>query len=109
MREQGPPATAPASAEARTLTLVRACALAIFVALPVFAWTWQRFAGRLVWTVAVALLPLLFVVAGYHPWRRICPLAWFAQLPARLGRPGQGRASSWLQANYYYVVFAIFL
>lgn len=87
---------------------VRWCALAVFVALPVFAFLVQPWAGRVVWTVAVATLPLIIVVAGYHRWRRICPLAWFAQLPAVLGHPGERRVSPWLQANYQYVVFTIF-
>jgi hypothetical protein len=95
--------------DARWVEPVRWCALAVFLALPIFAFLVPRLAGRVVWTVCIALLPLFIVLGGYHPWRRICPLAWFAQLPARLGRPGERRASSWLQANYYYVVFAVFI
>lgn len=91
------------------LELVRWCALALFVALPLFVYLAPQLGGRVVWTVVVALLPLVIVLAGYHRWRRICPLAWFAQLAARLGRPGERRASAWLQANYYYLVFAVFV
>ncbi len=93
----------------RWLAPARAGALAVFVALPVFAYFLQPLAGRVVWTIVVASLPLIIVIAGYHPWRRVCPLAWFAQLAARLGRPGQRRASPWLQANYYAVALSIFL
>src|SRR5262249_1098345 len=64
--------------------------------------------GRLVWTVVVAALPLFIVLVGYHRWRRICPLAFFAQLPAHLRRPGTRRASSWLEGDYYTVAFSIF-
>ena len=85
----------------------RYCALAVFVALPVLAWLVQPLAGRVVWTVFVASLPLLIVLAGYYRWRQICPLAWFAQAATFLGRPGGRRASPWLQANYYYVTFTI--
>jgi len=74
----------------------------------VFSYLAPQFAGRVFWTVAVASLPLLLVLAGYHRWRRICPLAWFSQLPARLGFPGERRASAWLQKNYYSLVFVIF-
>ena len=103
------PASGPAAAgEATWLEPVRWCALAVFVALPVFAFLVPHLAGRVVWTVVIALLPLTIVLGGYHHWRRICPLAWFAQLPARLGRPGERRAGHWLQANYYYVVFGVF-
>ena len=88
---------------------VRWCALAVFLALFLIVFLAPRLAGRVVWTVAIALLPLFIVLGGYHRWRRVCPLAWVAQLPARLGRPGERRASPWLQANYYYVVFAVFI
>lgn len=88
---------------------VRWFALAVFVALPVYAFLVPQLGGRIVWTIAVASLPLFIVIAGYHRWRRVCPLAWFSQLPILLGRPGERRASAWLQANYYYVAFSIFL
>jgi hypothetical protein len=56
----------------------------------------------------VASLPLFIVLVGYHRWRRICPLAFFAQIPVRLRRPGTKKASAWLEANYYYVTLSIF-
>ncbi|MGH9805233.1 MAG: 4Fe-4S binding protein, partial [Candidatus Acidiferrales bacterium] len=99
----------PAASEEAWVTPVRWFALAVFIALPVFAFLVPRLAGRVVWTVAIALLPLFIVLGGYHAWRRACPLAWFAQLPARLGLPGERRASPWLQANYYYIVFSFFI
>ena len=87
---------------------LRWAALVIFVAIPIFAHLMQSLAGRVVWTMAVASLPLFIVLVGYHRWRRICPLAFFAQIPVRLRRPGTKKASAWLEANYYYVTFAIF-
>ena len=86
-------------------------ALAVFVAVPLFAHThmMESLAGRLVWTVVVAAIPLFIVLIGYHRWRRLCPLAFFAQIPVRLKRPGIKKASPWLEANYYYVSFGIFL
>jgi hypothetical protein len=85
-------------------------ALAVFLAVPLFAHlaVMQPFAGRIVWTMVVAALPLFIVLVGYHRWRRICPLAFFAQIPVRLRRPGVKKASPWLEANYYYVAFTIF-
>jgi CRP-like cAMP-binding protein len=91
------------------LEALRWCALAVFLALPVFAWIAPQWAGRIFWTIVLPILPLLIVLAGYHRWRRICPLAWFAHLSAKLGRPGERRASPRLQSNYYYLVFAIFI
>jgi hypothetical protein len=85
-------------------------ALAVFVAIPIFAHTrmMETLAGRIVWTVVVAGIPLFIVLIGYHRWRRLCPLAFFAQIPVRLKRPGIKKASPWLEANYYYVSFTIF-
>jgi hypothetical protein len=65
--------------------------------------------GRLLWTITIAALPLFFVLAGYHRWRRICPLAFISQLPAFFGRAGQRRAGPWLRAHGYRLAFSIFL
>jgi hypothetical protein len=97
------------SSESVWLKVLGWCALAVFCALPFFAWLAPHWAGRFFWTIALPLIPLTIVLAGYHRWRRICPLAWFAQLPAKLGRPGERRASPRFRANYYYAVFAIFV
>lgn len=94
--------------EAWWVKSLRWLALAIFIALPIFAYFFQTIAGRVVWTVVVAALPLFIVLVGYHRWRRICPLAFFAQIPVRLRRPGTRRASAWLEANYYLVAFGVF-
>jgi hypothetical protein len=87
---------------------VRWIALAIFIGLPIFAYFFRALAGRVVWTMIVAALPLFIVLVGYHRWRRICPLAFFAQIPVGLRRPGTRRAATWLEANYYLVAFAVF-
>ncbi len=83
-------------------------ALAVFIAIPIFTYLVQSLAGRVVWTIAVAALPLFIVLVGYHRWRRICPLAFFAQIPVRLRRPGTSRASEWLEKNYYYLTLTVF-
>jgi hypothetical protein len=85
-------------------------ALVVFLSVPLFAHlaVMQPVAGRVVWTVVVAALPLFIVLVGYHRWRRICPLAFFAQIPVRLRRPGVKKVSAWMETNYYYVAFTIF-
>jgi hypothetical protein len=87
---------------------IRWAALAVFIAIPVFAYFFQDYAGGVVWTIVVASLPVFIVLVGYHRWRRICPLAFFAQLSAHLKRPGTHRAGPWLEAHYYYVACAVF-
>jgi hypothetical protein len=95
--------------EAAWVERIHYAALVVFPGLILFSFLVPALAGRIFWTVAIASLPLFVVVAGYHRWRRICPLAFVAQLPARLGLAGERRAGSWLQAHAYHVVFAIFL
>ena len=53
-----------------------------------------------VWTGGLALLPLGFTLAGFHAWRRACPLAWFGQLGRHLGRPGKRKAGERLDRVY---------
>lgn len=81
--------------------------LLIFIALPIMGYLAPRWAGRVTWTVLIAGLPLFIVLAGYYRWRELCPLAWFSQLATFIGRPGERRASRWLQNNYYYVTFGV--
>jgi Cyclic nucleotide-binding domain len=101
---------APARAlDAWWVALAARAALVVFPALILMGLLAPHSAGRVFWTVAVAGLPLFFVLAGYHRWRRICPLAFVAQLPTRLGHAGQRRAGPWLQAHAYHVAFAVFV
>ncbi len=87
---------------------IRWVALAVFIAIPIVAYFFQDYAGGVVWTMVVASLPVFIVLVGYHRWRRICPLAFFAQLAVHIKRPGTRRAGPWLEANYYYVACAVF-
>lgn len=83
-------------------------ALAVFVAIPIFSLLWPWLAGRVVWTVVVAAIPLFIVLIGYHRWRDICPLAFFAKLAGLLRLPGRHRLPQRSELTYYYVAFAIF-
>ena len=93
--------------DAGWVEVLRRAALVVFPALVVFSVVVPWLAGRVFWTIAIALLPLFFVIAGYHRWRRICPLAHVAQLSTRLGRGGHRRAGPWLQAHFYEVSFGV--
>jgi CRP-like cAMP-binding protein len=59
--------------------------------------------NRILWTIAIPALPLFWVVAGYHVWRRICPLAVASQVGRLVGRPGTRKAGGWLARNYLLV------
>src|SRR5215218_8195002 len=94
-------------ADSRWVELTRRAALIVFPALAVFSVLVPARAGRVFWTIAIACLPLFFVIAGYHRWRRVCPLAFVAQLPVRFGLGGRRRARKWLQAPAYHVSFGV--
>jgi hypothetical protein len=83
-------------------------ALVVFIALPGLSALFEAYAGGVVWTIVIASLPVFIVLMGYHRWRRICPLAFVTQLPARLKRSGTRKAGPWLETNYYYVAFSVF-
>jgi hypothetical protein len=63
--------------------------------------------NRIFWTIGIAALPLFWVIAGFHVWRRICPLAVAGQLGRLVGLPGSRRASGWLAEHYLILQFAI--
>ncbi len=90
------------------LALLRWAALAVWLVIPLLGVLAQPIAGRLVWTVVVAGLPLFIVLVGYHNWRRICPLAFFSQIPVALRRPGGRRVSGVFEKHYYFLTFATF-
>jgi hypothetical protein len=108
-RQSVRPLASPAAADAWWVTPARWAAIVVFVGLLGFSLYDRNHAGRVFWTVAVASLPLVFVLAGYHRWRRICPLAFVAQLPARFGVGGRRRAGGWMQRHAYHISFGVFL
>ena len=70
-----------------------------------FLFPWQP---RLFWTVLLPLLILFIVLAGFYPWRAICPLAAFGEIGRRLPRRIQRRVPPWLERTQL-VVPLVFL
>src|ERR1700675_1665957 len=106
------PPAAPEETDPATVwwvEVLRWAALVVFIALPIFGYFFRGLAGRVVWTIVVAALPLFIVLVGYHRWRRICPLAFFAQIPVRIRWPGTRRASAWSEKNYYLITSSVFI
>jgi CRP-like cAMP-binding protein/cytochrome c peroxidase len=87
---------------------IRWAALAVWIAIPILSLVAQPIAGRIVWTVAVASLPLFIVLVGYHRWRRICPLAFCNQIMVRLRRPGTRRMPQVIEDRYYLIPVGLF-
>jgi cytochrome c peroxidase/CRP-like cAMP-binding protein len=87
---------------------IRWVALAVWIGIPILALLAQPIAGRVVWTIAVASLPLFIVLVGYHRWRRICPLAFCNQIMVKLRRPGSRRMSQEIEDRYYVIPVTLF-
>ncbi len=51
------------------------------------------------------LLVLFIVLAGFYPWRAICPLAAFGEIGRTLPRPTQRRVPEWLERGHMVVPF----
>jgi polyferredoxin len=98
-----------ASADGESWVLrIRWVALAVFAAVPLIGFSAPRIAGRVVWTIVIAALPLFIVLVGYHRWRRLCPLAFVNQIPVMLRRPGARRVPARIETNATYLSFAVF-
>jgi hypothetical protein len=65
--------------------------------------------NRILWTIAIASLPFFWMTAGYHLWRRICPLAVAAQLGRLVGRPGSRKMGDFMSKHYLLVQLALML
>src|SRR5512143_3827961 len=64
---------------------------------------------RVFWTVLLPLLPVGIVLAGFHAWRSVCPLAFFGQIGRRLNRGPQRRVPPWLERWFFPATFAVLL
>ena len=80
----------------------------IYPAEPYLNVSWT--AGRWIWTLVIAILPLCIILMGFYRWRQICPLAWFGRMsewvgyPDRRSTPAKDRkrrtVPEWLVTNY---------
>ncbi|MEZ4247789.1 MAG: hypothetical protein R3B99_06080 [Polyangiales bacterium] len=55
---------------------------------------------RVFWTVIMPLVPLGFVLAGFHVWRRTCPIATVGSLGTHLHR-GRALPGGWRRRGLY--------
>ena len=52
---------------------------------------------RVFWTMALPILPAGIVIAGFHPWRNVCPLAFWGELGQRANRGQQRRVPRFME------------
>lgn len=63
--------------------------------------------NRLVWTVAIALVPITLLVIGYSRWRIICPLAWFSKITQNINFSSKRKIPDWFENNLYLVQLTV--
>ena len=91
-------AKAPPTPAERATLVVRGLLVVAYLLVILFV-QFTDVGRRVVWTMAIASLPLFWVLGGYHLWRRICPLAFFSQVGRILGRPGDRKVEGWWADN----------
>ena len=87
--------------------LLSAITLVVFVGLIPILWLMPEVANSLVWTFAIPLIPMFWLVFGYNFWRRICPLSWFAKLSKNSTIFKKRKVSPWVKQNFYLLQFSI--
>ena len=87
---------------------VRAALVAGYVGLTAAMFFWPL-APRVFWTIGLPLLPILIVLAGFYPWRKVCPLAFWGSFGSRLEKPRQRRVPAWMERWYPVVSLALLL
>jgi len=56
---------------------------------------------RIIWTVALPLLPLFIVLIGYANWREVCPLAFFSKISQKINIFPKRKVPVWFEHNFY--------
>ena len=51
--------------------------------------------ARVFWTVVMPLVPIGFVLFGFHAWRKVCPIAGVGEWGARFHRRGRSAPAFW--------------
>jgi hypothetical protein len=74
----------------RFIALVRALGVLAYVAVTLSCLHCEH-TPCVFWTMVMPIVPLVVVLAGFHPWRRICPLAAISGLGARIAARSRGR------------------
>ncbi len=89
-----------------TALWVRRVGVAIYVIVTVGMFIHPIF-PRIFWTMALPLLPLGIVIAGFYPWRKVCPLAFWGEQGRKLKTGKQRRVPKWLEDWYPMVTLGV--
>jgi polyferredoxin len=83
--------------------------LGTYCIVPALGILWRSSSPRIIWLFISSILPLFLGFGGFHYWRNVCPLYFFARIPALLGIQRKRRVSLRYEKFYYYIAFAFFL
>jgi len=64
-------------------------------------------APRVFWTMLLPLLVLAIVIAGFHRWRAVCPLATLGSVGHRIASDAERRVPDWLERWHLLLPFAL--
>ena len=64
-------------------------------------------ATRIFWTMGLPFAPMFMIVFGYYVWRKVCLIAVFTKLAARIPRAKQRRVPPWFERWGYMVIFTV--
>lgn len=90
--------------------VVRAGGVAAYLAVIVLCLA-TPWGPRVFWTMALPLLIMGIVVAGFHSWRRVCPLAFWGSLGLRFKPASRTvkRVPPWLERWFFLVTLAFLM
>lgn len=90
----------PTRGLSRTEKIVRTVLVAAYVLITVGMFV-LPIMPRVFWTMGLPLLPLGIVIAGFYPWRKVCPLAFWGELGRKAkGDRKQRRVPKWMERLY---------
>lgn len=90
----------PSRGLTRTEKIVRGVLVGAYVLITVGMFV-HPILPRIFWTMGLPLLPLGIVIAGFYPWRKVCPLAFWGEQGRRFkGDRKQRRVPKWMERNY---------
>ena len=63
----------------------------------------------IVWTLVIPFVPIVIIAIGYSNWRKVCPLAFFANISQKLKFIEKRKIPKWFEKNLYLFQFTLLL
>ncbi|WP_373069434.1 cyclic nucleotide-binding domain-containing protein [Sulfurimonas sp.] len=88
------------------INIYKSTAIVVFVSLLLLL-LFVEHSTSYVWTVFVPVVPVLFLIFGYSKWRKVCPLAFLANISQNLNWIEKKKLPKWFEKNFYYLQYSI--